>query len=399
MELGIWAYPWDVNDDPRAADEIADLRPTVVSLAAVYHATRLLLPHNPRHTVVTVEDAATYFHPDASRYTELRLQPNEPAWLEPDAFGTAATALHAKGLRVNAWVVMLHNSRLGRANVDLVIQNCVGDRYTHALCPSQPDVRRYAETLVADLCSHYRLDGIELEACGFMGFEHLTHHEKSAVVCDQVTDYLLSICFCPACEKSMSDYGLVATELRRRFASALKSRMATASAPIDEIDDATEVLQQLVGDDLERLQFFRSKTNEKFVQGVLAAADPFRPSSVIVNTAASPYRNGAGIYVEPEMLSRLVDGLLVSVWTPSLETAVGTVRRFRTSAKASARVIAGVRAFPPDVSDAADLAERCWQLARAGASGLRFYNYGLCTASHLEWIQTAMCRVGNWKGA
>ena len=62
----LWAYPWDVVDDPGAADEIAALGLGRVSLAATYHATRTLLPHNPRRKVLSARHAAAYFEPDPS---------------------------------------------------------------------------------------------------------------------------------------------------------------------------------------------------------------------------------------------------------------------------------------------------------------------------------------------
>ena len=67
MDHTLWVYPWDVLDDPAAADEIAALGLGRVSLAASYHSTRTLLPHNPRRKVLVARHAAVYFEPDPAR--------------------------------------------------------------------------------------------------------------------------------------------------------------------------------------------------------------------------------------------------------------------------------------------------------------------------------------------
>ena len=64
-----WAnlYPWDVDGDPAAADRIAGLGLTGVTLAAAYHAVRAVTPFHPRHRIVT-RDAAVYYRADPSRW-------------------------------------------------------------------------------------------------------------------------------------------------------------------------------------------------------------------------------------------------------------------------------------------------------------------------------------------
>lgn len=50
-------YPWDVDGDPAAADRLAGLGLTGVTLAAAYHSVRAVAPLHPRHRIV-VRDAA-----------------------------------------------------------------------------------------------------------------------------------------------------------------------------------------------------------------------------------------------------------------------------------------------------------------------------------------------------
>ena len=46
-----------------------------------------------------------------------------------------------QGLQVEAWIVLTHNSTLGRAHPDLVVRNAFGDAYPYALCPAAQDVQ------------------------------------------------------------------------------------------------------------------------------------------------------------------------------------------------------------------------------------------------------------------
>src|ERR1700750_1786710 len=107
-------YPWDVLGDPEAAGRVRALGVTTVSLAAAYHAVRGLTPRHPRHRAVAAPGSAAYFPLCDSEWAGRVLRPQLPGWLgEQDGFGVAAAALHAAGLTVRAWVVLLHNDGLG----------------------------------------------------------------------------------------------------------------------------------------------------------------------------------------------------------------------------------------------------------------------------------------------
>ena len=68
MEYSIWVYPWDLLDAgvEHAVNELSDSGFTTLSVAATYHAGRLLLPHNPKRTVCFLEDGVAYFEPRSS---------------------------------------------------------------------------------------------------------------------------------------------------------------------------------------------------------------------------------------------------------------------------------------------------------------------------------------------
>src|SRR6266508_1851585 len=174
---GVFLYPWDVVGDPGAAERIAALGVDSVSLAASYHTVRAITPWHPRHRVLEAAHAAAYYRIREPSWAGKRLRPARPGWMaDPDSFGSALAALLSVGLEVNAWVVLTHNSYLGRRNLDLTVRNSFGDRYSYALCPSHAAVREYVTTVVGEIADQYPVAALELEACGWLGFEHNGHH-------------------------------------------------------------------------------------------------------------------------------------------------------------------------------------------------------------------------------
>ena len=180
VRQGVFLYPWDVVGDPGAAERIAALGVDSVSLAASYHTVRALTPFHPKHRVFTAAHAAAYYRIRDQVWAGRRLRPAAPGWMkDPGSFGSALAALLSVGLEVNAWVVLTHNSHLGRANRDLTVRNAFGDRYTYALCPSHAEVREYVSTVVGEVVEQYPVAAVELEACGWLGFDHNGQHEKT----------------------------------------------------------------------------------------------------------------------------------------------------------------------------------------------------------------------------
>lgn len=115
MAVSAYLYPWDVDGDPAAADRIAGLGVTEVSLGAAYHAVRAVTPFHPGQRVVT-RDAAAYYRLGLDRWGGAPLRPADPGGGAAGSFERAADALHAAGLKVNAWVVIAHNGRPGAAH-------------------------------------------------------------------------------------------------------------------------------------------------------------------------------------------------------------------------------------------------------------------------------------------
>jgi hypothetical protein len=175
----IYAYPWDVAETsigPFLA-EVRALGLDTVALAGAYHAGKFLRPHGRGGKVYFPEDGTVYFRADPQRYGRIKPILNSIV-AERDVFGELCAG---GGMAVNAWMVLLHNTRLGEAYPDATVRNAFGDRYVYSLCPSAPDAREYAVTLCKEISDNYPVVGLSLETPGFLPFAHGFHHEFALV--------------------------------------------------------------------------------------------------------------------------------------------------------------------------------------------------------------------------
>ena len=276
MRTGAYLYPWDVDGDPAAADRLAGLGLSGVTLAAAYHAVRAVTPHHPGHRIVT-RDAGIYFQPDPARWRGARLRPvgAAPGDDGPGTFERAAAALRAAGLPVTAWVVVTHNSRLAGAG-ECSVRNAFGDVYPWALCAGADAVREYAALLAAEAAALDGVDAIELEACGWYGFEHGSAHDKTGGAAGGARDWLLSLCFCGACAPAYREAGADPAEL------AALVRAAADGGPA------------LPGDVGAMVDAARAAASGRLLAGVLAAVRAAAPGQpVLVHSDPDPRAVGA----------------------------------------------------------------------------------------------------------
>lgn len=398
MDHALFAYPWDLLDDPGAADEIAELGFPAVSLAAVQHSARVLMPHNPSRKVLTVEHAAAYVPIDPNRYGRLR--PRSPSWTDPvDSFGRAADSLRAAGLGVNAWTVVTHSSVLGRENPDLVVCNAFGDRYTYALCPAQPAVQEYAQALIADVVGSSPLDSLELEACGYMGVAHQSHHDKAGMTLDGLHAFLLSLCFCPACTERWADHGADPDSVRHRVTRALQAHFHGQPSPVGPDSNIEEALGSILGrENADAVLDARDEATFDLLEGILAVLPRRGPPEVFVHATTSRCRAGPSIGVDLDALSRRVDGLIAVLFGQDTRAARATVAELSLAVARRVALLASIRIS--ELSRPRDASEMVSSLTDAGASGFRYYNYGLSPRHALRSLATAISGNSqrNWGG-
>ncbi|RAG86998.1 hypothetical protein DN069_03275 [Streptacidiphilus pinicola] len=367
-EIGAYVYPWDLDGDPTAAGRLASLGVRRASVAAAYHAVRALTPRHPAHRVVTADHSAVYYPLDTARWTGP-LRPAEAAW-SPRSFGRAVTALNEAGLEVYAWTILAHSD--GRF-ADATVVNAYGDRFPWALCIAQEAVQRYCATLAAESASQPGLAGLELESCGWYGFDHLHAHDKTAgVPLPPSAKLLFSLCFCATCADAYAAAGTDPARLRADVRAALDPVFAGTAADARLSEEQTAAVTRMRIDTAARLR-----------ARALTAIHAERPDlPVLLHANPDPLACGASPGLPTDAASAPV--LLCNVRS---EAALDAVRAY---AGPDRRVVATVTAVEGLGGNGADLAAWCTDLVDAGATELRFYHPGLASTSDWDAMREAV---------
>ncbi|MCU0866804.1 MAG: hypothetical protein MUC36_23715 [Planctomycetes bacterium] len=232
MKLAVYLHPFDLEALPRHGGlaRLRDLGVREVALATSYHDGRWLMPWHPDGPVRFLEDGTVHFRPRAD-YGVLRpLASSSVSANGPSPLERLLDDAPRHGLRVRAWTVFTHNSRLGALHPELCVENAFGNRHGYALCPSQPAVQQYVAAMVGDLAAHPGLGTIELEALGQMGWKHSSHHDKASFAPSGLLDAALSACFCTACAPALAAAGHDPDQLRQQVRTLLQAAFETGDA-------------------------------------------------------------------------------------------------------------------------------------------------------------------------
>jgi len=392
MYSAIWTYPWDILDEgvDTVFGRLAEAGLNGVSLASVYHNVRALCPHNPARAVYHGEGGVCYFRPDPDHFAESRMKPVESELLERgDALSIACEAAAKQGLKVHAWTVLHHNTRLGTQFPDCTIENAFGDRYPFGLCPANPDVRAYTLGIVRSLAARENLDTIELESLGYMGIDHSGHHAKAGVELDAAHKFLLSICFCTHCSQRMEACGVDVARARDSVREEMRGYFAGRYRSDD--DDSLGAMSDALG--------------SSQADGILAARDEVvltlleeiywlvqKPQCLSVMVSANPLATGAPVATSVSQTREWTDRLLVQAFAKEPSAIHETVADVATR-RGSTPVYAGLQAVDPFVKCAEDLEIRVKTVCEAGAEAVQFYHYGIMPLHNLEWIRSSLAET------
>ncbi|WP_330350163.1 hypothetical protein [Streptomyces sp. NBC_00582] len=384
MKASTFVYPWDVNGDPAAPARIASLGVEQVTLAAAYHSTRALTPRHPRHRIVTAEYAAVLYPADA-RWEGRRLRPHPAGdWAPGDAWGEAAEALEDAGLEVHTWVVLAHSSRLGADHPDTSVVNAYGDRYPWAPCIAQPATRAYLVDLAAEAAVRPGARGTELESLGWYGLQHLHAHDKTGGVgLGDAGQYLMALCFCPACRAGYGAGGLDADALAAAVREALEPLWRGAPD-----DGGWAGVEKLLGEETAAAtRAWRDDTARTLQETAIAAVRAAAPEGFQVLLHADPvtYHVGANPGVDPAHILSVADGVVVPcAGGPGLLTPFAEQGRADAVIAANFGVVSGMGGSPgtltADAARARDL----------GATEIRLYHAGLASDADLTAVAEAL---------
>jgi hypothetical protein len=379
MLHGMFVYPWDLQDEGTAevAARLSGVGLNWVSLATAYHAGKFLRPHSPRGRVHFPEDGTVYFRPDPARYG--RLQP-KAAQMVQEHEALAELARHAPDLQVTAWTVGQHNSRLGAAHPDLACQTPFGDVLINALCPSQPEVRRYLTALCLDTAAQPGVREVAIETPGFQTYRHGHHHEFELIELPAAAETILGTCFCLACLSRARKAGLDAEGLAARARRDLDAFLADGSAPLpDPQHDA----------DWAAWQDLRAETVTSLVAEIRDAL-PRETGLSIIPSVQTPnslcWREGSDLAA----LARAADRLDVTAYQRGAEAIAADISEVRDAVGDEAKLGFILRPTWPHVSGPDELATCVAASRAAGADRISFYNYGHMRLQSLDWIARAL---------
>jgi hypothetical protein len=380
----VFMHAWDLHGvDPVAlTEELASIGLDTCSLAFSYHGGRVLLPRRPDGRVLELLPGAAYFTPQLDRYRGLRLQPH----VAPEAALVPAflRACGRVGMRVSAWTVLCHDDRLGVEHPDCCIENVFGDRYSYALCPSHPEVRRYAAALCGDIADTAGLARLELEALGFMGFEHASLHDKSGIPLNAAAKWLLSVCVCRWCR---SRIGEPISAFAARAGTWLEDFLA-APAPGASAPALREELDKVLGEQLlETLLSGRRQAVATLLDEIRAETGPMH---LDVRLSLDPLFVGGKSALTWEDLRGRADSATLTFFGTSLERMAAELHRLPPPERRPLPVHGGFVFHHPDCDSEADVRARVGLLREAGVSGMSFYALGLAAGPQLGWLASAL---------
>lgn len=365
-----YLYPWDILGDPDAPARIAGLGVQRVALAAAQHAVRAATPHHPARRVVDARHAALYVPVRRPVWRGRAIAPPPAtAWTgHEDAFGDARDALAAQGLAVDAWVGLTHTY----ATAEHAVWNAFGDVYRYALCPSSAPVRQYAATLVSEVLSLGRPDGLVLEACGPTGVIHQDAHEQvTGADWSPVDEVLLSLCFCTDCRALQRGVGLEPSATATAVRAAVGAGHPDLGTALGDLAGPLLAVRHAAVDGLRDTVVTAARAAGVRRLALFADADPW------VAGAASPVTSvpaGADVFVAA--------------------ASVPAVEALRAAVGPTARLAARVGILPPVVPDPAVLAEHWCRLLQAGAGELHLHHAGPASMERLNAAAGALRLLG-----
>jgi hypothetical protein len=404
METSMLAFATDLRDE--GTDTVLDnvhnrAGLDGLTLAVVYHDARDIFPHNPIHKVRYLEGGAVFFPPDIDLYEGMRLQPHVSELAHSgDPLGELCEAAGQRGMRVNAWIVFLHNDRLGFSHPECSTQNAFGDRYLTDLCPSNPDVRMYARTLASDI-ARYDVSTILSESLHFHGLGHGYHHERYFEELGAVGVYLLGVCFCEHCLEAARRRGIDAAMVHRLVRDELERRFSGAGSE-DPEGLTREDLEPLGSEEMIGYLDTRKETVTSLVGEVATEASGRGVDFAFLDLCgaekgfatgdphgvAAPYI-GWQTGVDHAALAEVCDTVSATGYATDPNRLNMDLDAYETLIPDASRLGLVLRPMPPDCRSAENLAAKVAFARERGLRRLDFYHYGFCRLHALDWIRQA----------
>lgn len=378
------AFPWDFAD--KGLDAMLgfcqELGVSHIFLAVSYHAGYFFYPDNPVRRVHLLEDGVTYFRPRPEFYRDTRLQPIAAAMCDRmDPLEEIGNRCADFELKLGAWTVCLHNTRLGLLHPECTVENALGDRYPHALCPSHPEVRAYATGLVRDLIGRVPLDLIMIEAANYRGRRHGSgwvsghHHERDGTILQPLEQSLFDLSFASSDIAAAEAEGIDALSLQRVVRDHL---LACLTAYPRRPDNRPSILAEFVGNNPMLLAYQSCFTRQTESLAGLLKAELAGTNIQLVGSGGNAY-----------------DWILAGAYDQPPSGVAAVTRAARSAAQPEQKVMVGIQlGFNPPANAAVhsqtQLEQCLTSLVENGAQGAMFYNLAESPRAELAWIKPAL---------
>ncbi len=385
-QRAIYTYAWDLAEDgvTAAVEHFRACELNTVTMAGSYHAGKFLRPHGRPGKVYFPEDGTVYFKANESDFGEIKPVANS-VLTERDVLRELCDT---PDLTVNAWMVLMHNSRLGAAYPQATVKNAFGDSLIYSLCPAGPAARAYAIALCATITRDYPVNGLRLETPGYLPFQHGYHHEFALVRQNRWLDNLLGLCFCDHCMAGAGAAGVDMPGLKSRVVAAVETYLDAEVDHADDMADAFWLADMVLDRDLTGLMRWRCDVVTSLVEDIRSAVRDDADIAVIPSVARP---TGGAWYEGSDLaaLARAAGGIEVCFYEPSVGRIVSDLHDVQRRIGDAGRIGAILRPGHPDLTDRATVAAAVATLTAGGVTDIGFYNYGHLRRPAMDWIADA----------
>ncbi|WP_157017091.1 hypothetical protein [Mesorhizobium xinjiangense] len=383
----IYTYAWDLAETgvETAEREFLDLGLDTVTFAASYHAGKFLRPRGTAGKIVFPDDGTVYFTPDPSCYGEIKPVPNGPL----GGRDMLRELVEGGNLGVNAWLVLLHNTRLGLAHPDAVTRNAFGDPYYYSLCPSSSKARDYAVGLCRDVTRNYAVRGISVESPGFAPFAHGYHHEFALVKSNPWLENRLGLCFCDHCIAAAETKGIDARGLKAQVAEDVEAYLASDIDYPDDMAAAFWTADIATSAPLRSYLDMRCEAVTSLIAEIRKAVRRDAEMAVIPSVA----RPTGGAWYEGSDLTAIAEyaGIVEACfYEPSAARVKADLFDIGRRMKDRGRLRGILRPAHPDLATKGEFLAAVEALREGGVDEIAFYNWGHLRRANLAWIGEAL---------
>ena len=396
-EVTMLVYPWDVAADGAGPvlDQLGALGVDRLQVATAYHSAEVISPRRATGVFTAAEANTVHLPLPAGAFSALSSPPSSIAERDPELYPRLSAAAAERGIELDGWAIALHNSSLAAKHPDAALLNCFGDRFTHALCPANPGVRRYAVELFGAVARTGYFRRVLAESVSYLLYAHGHPHELWGARLDVTTRYLLSLCFCPHCTAAGVSAGIDVAALRRKVAGELRRTWnAMFSAP-RRPDDGIELMSLLVAwPELAAFTAMRCAQVTSLVTEIRAACAaagvPLDVSAAVwARPAAANWMEGVDIAAT----RRAADGFVLESYYDAVDDVVRELDHVLALAgpagTGGAPLSVALTLWEAHHGTADGLVSKARAAREGGATGLALYNYSTATARTLGWAAAA----------